>query len=379
MKLSRFITSHIEEILVEWETFARTLQPAARYMSAVALRDHGTRILEQIAKEIDADESAKQVDEKSKGLAPDSTNSHSAAAKHGTERQETGFTMLQLISEYRAMRASVLRLWMPKLSKTSEEITRDVLRFNEAIDKALAESALTFSEEANRTRNTFLAVLGRDLRSPLATMTMAGSYLIRPGVGTDGTFVVGTRVKKSAATMSAMVNDLLEYARTQLGGKMPITRNLADMGAICQAALDDASAAHPDCVFELKTSGELLDDFDSPRLQQVFANLLNRAAQFRGGVNTVTIAAQGDPNAVTVQVKSHGPVIPPEILQTIFDPWVQLSKDAGQESQHAASFGLGLFISREITQAHGGTIEVDSSEASGTVFAVRFPKTRPVR
>lgn len=379
MKLSRFIIDNIEEILAEWESFAKTLQPSSGDMSGLELRDHGRQILEEIAQEIDTDENAKQRDEKSKGLAFDAANTNNAAGDHGTARQETGFTLLQVISEYRAMRASVLRLWMPQITQVTEQTLNDTLQFNEAIDQALAKSAVTFSEHTDRTRDTFLAILGHDLRNPLATMAMAGDYLTRPEMGTDATSQVGARVKRSVATMTAMVHDLLEYARTQLGRGIPLTLNLADMKEICQAAVEDASAAHPDCAFELKASGELLDYFDGPRLQQVFSNLLSNAAQYREKEHSVTIIAQSDPNTVMVQVKNRGPVIPPESLKAIFDPLVQLSVDAQQQGRPSTSLGLGLFIAREITVAHGGTITAESSEDSGTVFTVTLPRTQAAR
>ncbi len=374
MKLSRFIIHHLEDILTEWEAFARTLQPSSGDMSDEELRDHGKQILENISREIDSEQSPQQQENKSKGLAPDALNTDTPAGIHGTVRQGSGFTMLQLIAEYRAMRACVLKLWLPKIKEINEVNSQDMLRFNEAIDQALAESAATYSEHAARTRDTFLAILGHDLRSPLATMSMAGAYLTRPEISTEGSAQVGARVKRSAATMSAMVNDLLEYARKQLGGKMPITRQLADMKQICQAAIDDASAAHPDCKFEMLTAGELLDDFDSARLQQVFSNLLSNAAQYRGKDPLVTISAQGRNDAVTVKVTNHGSVIKPEALKAIFDPLVQLSNDENQDGRPSTSLGLGLYISREITESHGGTIDVESSEASGTIFTVKLPK-----
>ena len=376
MKLSRFITSNMEEILKEWEAFARTVQPQPGLMSDKALRDHGRQIVEEIARKIEINETASETDRKSKGLAPDADSTASAAGVHGTVRQESGFTMLQLIAEYRAMRASILKLWMPTIRKITDVTSQDMLRFNEAIDQALAESAVTFSEQADRTRDTFLAILGHDLRSPLATVTMAGDYLTRPGVGTKGTLHVGARVKRSAATMTAMVHDLLEYARRQIGGAIPITRQLADVKEICQAALDDASAAHPDCRFEMNASGELLDDFDKPRLQQVFSNLLNNAAQYHGEEHAVTIVAHGNQDAVTVEVRNRGPVIPKDSLEAIFDPMVQLSGVGQRQGRPATSMGLGLFIAREITEAHGGTITVESDEDAGTVFTITLPRTQ---
>jgi signal transduction histidine kinase len=379
MRLSQFINDHMETILTEWKSFAATLQPTGTSMSESALLDHGKQILQTIASDMDQPESAAQQSKKSKGLAPNGANASSAASTHGIARHDSGFTMLNLISEYRAMRASVLRLWMPQIKQVTEETSNDMLRFNEAIDQALAESARTFMEHTTRARETFLAILGHDLRSPLAAMSMAGDYLTMAGVGTDSTLDVGERVKRSAATMNQMVNDLLEYARTQLGGKMPIALSQANMKNICQAALHDASAAHPECPFKLDSTGDVTGSFDIVRLQQVVTNLLNNAAQYRGQERPVTVLVQGTPETVTVQVSNFGPAIPQESLQAIFNPMVQLSGQEGQPGRPPTSLGLGLFIAREITETHSGKISVASSEGTGTVFTVEVPREQPAR
>lgn len=372
MNLAQFINDHLEEILIDWDSFAQTLRPAATEMSIVELRDHGKQILQQIARDIAIEQSATQHSERAKDNSPDEIDTETAAASHGEERHDSGFTLLQLTAEYRALRASVLRLWMPRITTITKQTTHEMVRFNEAIDQALAESACTFSEKNAQVRDTFLAILGHDLRNPLATMSVAGDYLTRPEVGTDSTQQMGSRIKRSTATMSKMVGDLLEYARTQLGGKLPITLHLADIKEICLAALADAQAAHPTCAFELESFGELLDDFDSPRLQQVFSNLLNNAAQYRTKNSLVTIIARGEPEVIMVQVCNFGPVIPMESIEDIFNPLVQLYGEAGPST----SVGLGLFIAREITVAHGGTITVESKASSGTTFTVRFPRTQ---
>lgn len=374
MKISRFIIENLEQIIAEWEAFARTLQPAASGLSPSDLRDHAKSILKAIALDIETTESAKQKEAKSVGMAPIVSGPESAASTHGLLRQGSGFTMPQLTAEYRAMRASVLRLWLSQLTKVTSVSSADMLRFNEAIDQALQESAIAFAAQTERTRDTFLAMLGHDLRSPLSTMSMAGIFLTRPNEGTERTQQIGARVKRSAATMRTMVDDLLEFARTQLGGKMPIVVSFNDMSAICQAALDDASSAHPECAFELKSSGDLLGDFDGARLQQVFSNLLNNAAQYREKKHPVTILARGEPDMIVVEVRNYGPAIPENLLTTIFDPMVQLSISDQQKGPASTSLGLGLFIAREITLAHGGTISVESDENSGTLFTVCVPR-----
>lgn len=186
------------------------------------------------------------------------------SATHGTLREVNGFSLVQLTAEFRALRASVLRLWLPSISEFNQEVHEELVRFNEAVDQALAESAATFSEHNNQTRERFLAILGHDLRTPLAAVSMTGSLLERSR-SVEGNAEIGKRLLRSAAPMSTMVNDLLEYSRTQLGGKMPMAPAPANMGDIVKAALNDAASANPDCIFELDLRGELWGVFDDVR------------------------------------------------------------------------------------------------------------------
>ena len=378
MKLSLFIATHLEKILLEWDVFARTLFPASPVPPPHVLRDHAREILQEIVADLGRYQTAAQQKEKSEGQDPEAIDKKSPASIHGTLRQASGFSLTQLTAEYRALRATVLRLWLPHIEPGAPESSADMMRFNEAMDQALAESVVTYSENADRTRDTFLAILGHDLRSPLSTMAMAGQFLVRPSVGSEGTRQIGARVARSAANMTSMINDLLEYARTQLGSGIPLAPGPVDLCEICQAAQDDAQAAYPDCPFALETSGDLSGSFDGPRLQQLFSNLLNNAAQYRDDTHPVTLSVHGDADGVTAKVCNLGPVIPAQSLQAIFDPLVQLSVKPGeQQGAPSSSLGLGLFIAREITSAHGGTITAASSEESGTVFTVKLPRTRP--
>jgi len=380
MKLLHFITAHLENILVEWDLFARTLFPASPTPPPYVLRDHAREILQEIVADLGRPQTAEQQKEKSEGQDLENIDKKSPAAIHGTLRQASGFTLTQLTAEYRALRATVLRLWLPHIELGTLESSTDMMRFNEAMDQALAESVVTYSENADRTRDTFLAILGHDLRSPLSTMSMAGQYLVRPSAGSEQTRQIGARVARSAANMTLMINDLLEYARTQLGGGIPLTLSQVNLRDICQAARDDTQAAYPDCPFALETSGDLAGSFDGPRLQQLFSNLLNNAAQYRDDAHPVTLTVRGDADGVTVQVCNLGPVIPAQSLQAIFDPLVQLSVNAGeQQGAPSSSLGLGLFIAREITSAHGGTITAASNQESGTVFTVKLPRARPAK
>jgi signal transduction histidine kinase len=372
MKLSRFITTHMEQILEEWEAFAKEI-PTTSKMSISDLRDHAKQMLQACAADLDTWQSAAEQASKSKGeeAVP---KAGTAAIRHGLGRLESGYSVAELISEFRALRASVLRLWQSQVGQVTEATTDDMVRFNETIDQALAESATAYSQKATHTREIFLAILGHDLRGPLATMAMAGDYLTHPDADLARAGAMGARVKTSAALMTSMVRDLLEYSRTQLGSGIPVVRRRADMRDIGQAALDDASAANPRCRVELEVAGQTAGSFDAARMQQVLTNLLNNAAQYRTQSEPVTLRIEGSPDAVLVQVGNHGEVIPRESLASLFDPLVRLARDGQEDEQPNINLGLGLFIAREITVAHGGSIGAASDEDAGTVFSVRIPR-----
>lgn len=375
MRLSRFIIEHMEQILAEWDAFARTQEPAARSMTDKALRNHARQILQVVAKDLDTEQSADQEIEKSTGHAADEPDS--AASEHGRIRHDDGFTMIQMVAEYRALRASVLRLWLPHVGQVTQQTMSDMLRFNEALDQAVAESTARYTEQTSRARDTFLAILGHDLRTPLAAISMAGDYLTLPSVGTPQTTVIGERVKRSSAVMSAMVSDLLEYARLQLDHSFPIVRHETDLKEILTAAIGESELAYPHCQFELQISGKLVASFDGARLRQVIVNLLTNAVQYRSREHPVVVSASDETDVITIQVQNCGPVIPQESLQAIFDPMVRLASDRHHDGHGSTSLGLGLFIARKITEAHDGTITAESDESSGTIFTIKLPKTPP--
>jgi signal transduction histidine kinase len=378
MRLSRFLNEHIDDILAEWESFAKTLGPAANRMSALALRDHAKQILQAIAIDIESWQNPEAQYEKSQGQAPETEGKPSAASVHGALRQASDFSLLQLSAEYRALRATVLRLWLPRVEAMSATTAYEMIRFNEAIDQALAESIVTYSARADQTRDLFLAILGHDLRAPLSTVTLATELLSRPELAHDQLAEIGTRVGRSARVMSGLVNDLLGYTRLQLGSGMPVTLRQANVKEICQAAIEDAHATHPDSRFELRTDGELTGSFDDARLNQLFTNLFVNAAQYGAMAEPIMVDVLGDTQAITVNVTNYGTVIPEESLQTIFKPLIQLPADQETERRSSTSLGLGLFVAREIAVAHGGTISVTSSDINGTTFTVRLPiNTQP--
>lgn len=371
MNISQFIKHHMEQILLEWEAFATTFGAAADRMSSLELRDHARQILEFVASDIVRQQTAAQSEAKSHGTRDCAKSQESASKVHGRLRYASGFTLLQLIAEYRALRASVLKLWQQ--TDDAADNADDIVRFNEAIDQSLADAAVAYSDKLNEMRDMFLAILGHDLRSPLAATDAAGLLLTSPGMFDERVQQVGMRIKRSAATMSGMVNDLLSLAHTQLGDGIPVTRAQCDLLPMAQWAIEDASAAHPQARFVLHTRGTLTGNFDGARLQQLLTNLANNAAQYGARAQAITIELIGEAARVLLTVRNHGPAIAAALLPTLFDSLVQLPVKDGDDRPRS-SLGLGLFIAKQIAMAHGGDISVVSDAASGTLFTVALPR-----
>jgi signal transduction histidine kinase len=376
MTLARFITENMEDIVTEWQAFATTMEPAASTMSALALRDHAKPILLAIAKDLESSQTALAQSVKSRGLAPPISARETAAATHGALRHLSGFDLNQLGAEYRALRASVIRLWTLKhQSHMDSAVFEDMIRFNEAVDQAVAESTSRYAAELALSRDTFMAILAHDLRSPLSAIAML-SYLLEGSAATDGARKQARQIQTSAKEMGAMIRDLLEYTRTQLGKGIPIHARRCSIAAICREALDEVRAAHSQRQFDFAMAQDTDWLVDHARLRQALSNLLNNAVQHGDPAAPIalSVAVEEGPQ-LTIRVKNQGKPIPSESLQVIFDPLVQLSEKSpiGIDTP-STNLGLGLFIAREVSTGHGGTLDVSSDAVNGTVFVLRIPQ-----
>jgi hypothetical protein len=172
-----------------------------------------------------------------------------------------------------------------------------------------------------------------------------------------------------------MISDLLTYAGAQIGREIPIILKKVNLEDVCKVSLEEVQSAYPDAVFSFESSGDLNGRFDFARLQQALSNLLNNAVKYGQKETPITLSATGGSQAVILKITNFGKAIPPESLQVIFNPLIQLPSNDSNNSHHpSTSIGLGLFITREIINGHKGFIDVDSSEKNGTVFTIQLPK-----
>ena len=372
MRLADFILRDMEPILAAWEAFASVQLPAAKHMKSLALRDHARQILEAVAKDLSTSQSREAQTAKSLGQAPLLIGAPETAAQtHALLRAQSGFDINQLAAEYRALRASVLRLWGDDSQPESTHLD-DIIRFNEAIDQALAESIAFFSAQVDQARNLFLGMLGHDMRNPLQTIQITASYLAALNAGAKVS-EAASRLINSGRHMQALLDDLLDFNRTTLGLGINITPRDVDLSQLFASELDQLRAANPGRRIDLEVHGDTFGSWDSLRLQQLLGNLVRNAIKYGAPGAPVYVGLNGGAEDVVLEVRNSGPVIEPSDLDQIFDP---LKRGSDNENKYDAdgSLGLGLYIAREIAKSHGGSIEARSDETE-TVFAVRLPRS----
>lgn len=378
MRLADFIIEHIEAILAEWDNFAGSLAPGSS-MDMVALRDHAEAILRSTARDMTSPQTVHEQARKSKGFGGNGDESDvldQASHEHAIGRLGSGFNLIEVVSEYRALRASVLHLWRNSVEGADEQDLRDLTRFNESMDQSLAEAVKSFVTRVEQSRELFLATLGHDLRAPLNAIMLSAQVLSRSGQLDEEHAEVAARMPAFVNTMSSMIHDLLDFTRTRLGRGMPVSPAPVDLGALCREVIEQFRAAHPDRNFRHAAEGDITGEWDGARLRQVVSNLVANALEHGAEKGEIAVIASSAGVDVLLKVRNEGAPIPPAALATLFDPFVSAAA-ALPSRRRKEGVGLGLFISREIVTAHAGTIEVESSEATGTVFTVRLPRKPP--
>jgi signal transduction histidine kinase len=366
VRLADFIDSNLPAILDAWDAFARSLPPAHQ-MSPDALRDHAEQMLKAMAADLRTPQSPDEQHEKSLGsVAGEWRPPRTAAEVHAVLRASSGFTVLQLVSEYRALRASVLHLFAAA-HEPEKATLRDIGRFNEALDQAIAESVEFYSLEVDRWRNIFLGVLGHDLRGPLNAILLTAQMLATSGRETK----VTSRLIRSGERMRELLDDLLDYNRTSVGVGIPVRRTQCDLREICSEEIALRRTVHPEHrISFVSEPGVGVGSWDASRMRQALGNLVSNAAKYGDKEKRIVVTLASEGNVLKLSVENEGRDIAPEVAATWFEPYRRGREDhAGGDREN---LGLGLFIVRQIALAHDGQVEV-RSEGGRTRFTLAFP------
>jgi signal transduction histidine kinase len=225
------------------------------------------------------------------------------AARHDNGGQ--GFDLKQVIAEYRGLRASVLGLWNSSTTAVTGDEVAELIRFNDTIDQLIAEVLTRYIDRATQYSDRFIAILGHDLRNPLNAIS-ASAFLLQEGAQPDERHARSVSlILKSCQRIGRLVNDLLDFARSRLGGPLPLTKTSTHLGEICRSVLEEVKAAHPDRVLELQTIGDLSGEWDKERLAQLVSNLAANAIEHGGG-ERVHMVVRDQAALVVLEINNRG-------------------------------------------------------------------------
>ena len=366
--LADFIELHTDEIVEQAIAFARTVKVGSP-LDDVALRDHLPDIIEKIVADLRTPQTRAEEIEKSEGRARAPVGqARSAAATHALHRAHSGYSISDLVSEYRALRASVLRLWANGVRATPtppEEITR----FNEAIDEAIAESVRYYAEEVERWRNIFLGVLGHDLRSPLSAIVLTSEVIARTAVDVPMASAA-QRLLRSGQRMRELLDKLLVYNRVQMGVGFEIEKADVDLAQACRDEIELLQASMPGTPIRYQSPRSRRGMFDAGRVREALSNLVANARKYGARGEPIDVRLRDTHTGVELIIANPGEPIPQDILGVMFEP-LRRGGIADGDSEHA-SLGLGLFIVSQIAKAHGGNITAASAEGT-TTFTLALP------
>ena len=261
MRLADFILANVEPILVEWESFARGIWPNGATADPAEVRDEAEDILRATAVDMRSHQTGAQQAEKSKGgsrQSDDGGDLTRASSSHGSGRVVSGFDLWAVVAEYRALRASVLRLWRESEPAPDLRDLDDVTRFNESMDQSLTHAVRSYAEQverdrealmaneqasrreaeaANRAKDLFLATLSHEMRTPLNAIVGWLSILRHEDAETRH-FQEGLKViERNTMAQVQLIDDLLDVSRI-VSGKLRVDIQPCELADVINAGVN---------------------------------------------------------------------------------------------------------------------------------------------
>lgn len=336
-----------------WEQEVARELPDVAALDRAALLDHLPEFLDGLALWIEGDSRQARI------------GFDALADGHAVQRLGYGIDLRSLTREYALLRSVLLR----ELRAVAEAPRDSLIRLNEGLDEAMHEAVRRYAETRDRARDLFIAILAHDLRNPLNAVTVSAAAIqLQKSISSD-VKKAANLIAASGERMARMVADLLELARTQLGGGIKVQLAPNDLGAIAEHVTHELRAAHPKRDIRVSVRGDLRGPFDRPRVEQALSNLIGNAIQHGQDPIEILVHEADDRRSLETAVTSRGRPIAPEELATFFDPF-------RPDRTSTEGLGLGLYIVGQIALAHGARVDARSVEGR-TTFVVTWPRVRP--
>ena len=352
--IAESIRAQKQAITADWEGAVRGDLQALAKLDRGALIDHLPEVLDGLACWVEG-----RTDEAEVAFA-------ALADGHAIQRLGFGIELAVVNVEYSCLRHVVLHHLLALSS--SKKVREDLIRLDDGLDRAILLAVRRYTERRDSVRDRFIGILGHDLRNPLGAVAMAAEALLRSDELGDRDRDRVQTIARASERMTRIIRDVLDFASSHLGGGIPVMPAACDMGEICRAAAEEIRVVHPERSITVTTHGDLLGTFDPDRVMQAIGNLIGNAVRHGEDPIVVDVSEADDRRAIFTRVTSHGAPLDPDAIPSLFEPFKQA------RGGKPAGLGLGLYIVAQIARAHGGTHEVESTDAA-TVFTIRWPRT----
>jgi signal transduction histidine kinase len=350
--VSQNLRRNFDEILRRWEDRARKEVASSYGTTSLSLRDALRGHLEQLAVALDSSE-----ERSTSQIAITTSHAEGIGKEHGRDRANTtGYSIEEVIFEYRILRQVIIQVLEKDapLSVAEREIITDL------IEQAVNDAAVEFSKTLRDLRDEYASTLTHDLRGPITAAKM----------GVELNMKNAARVTENLKRLDSMIQNLLDAGRIRAGESLSLKPIECDPVAIALEVVGEMTIVHGER-FVLAIRTDIRAWLDADLYRRALENLLNNAVKYGDPVAPITVSFQlVEPLLKTIVHNSGNPISEVE-KSTLFRRYRRLSTVANGATK---GWGLGLTLVRGVAEAHGGTIEVQSSKAKGTSFILVLPK-----
>ncbi|MFQ4135139.1 sensor histidine kinase [Nodosilinea sp. PGN35] len=348
-----------KKIMKIWEERARKEVSASVHQDSLALQNSLPLYLEQLA-----DALSPQSEKNPAQIAKIHTESVRIGKRHGHERAGyADYTVSQLILEYHILRQVVFQVLEVETPLAARE--RDIIV--DSIEQAVNDAATQFSTTLRDIQEMFIVTLTHDLRGPVNVVKMGTQLILRRLERSDAHLDIAVRMVSAIDRMDAMIQNLLDASRLRAGQGLNLEFEECNLNHILKEIVEDLNFSYGER-FVIVADEAVTISCCRKQLRRVIENLANNAVKYGTSNTPITFTLRQSKTRVSLAIHNEGEPISPETQAILFQQFRR-----AVSSKEKNGWGLGLFLAKNIVEAHHGTILVESAEGKGTSFIIELP------
>ena len=354
------LKQNAEKIMRMWEQRARDEVGASTHQNSLVLQDSLPLYSNQLV-----DELSNRIDRTPARITADEVESTRIGKLHGHERAGyADYSMTQLIFEYQLLRQVIFQV----LEEEAPLEVRDRDIIIGSIEQAVNDAATQFSETLRDIQELFMVTLTHDLRNPINVVKMGTQLMLRRLERGDTHTDVAARMLGAINRLDSMIQNLLDASRLRAGQSLKIEFEECDFVMLVQEVVEDLSFAYGER-FVVVSDSDIRAFCSRKEIRRVIENLAINAVKYGAPSTPITLILQQTETQISLTIHNEGDPIALDAQSILFQ---QFRRTISAEEQ--TGWGLGLFLAKNITEAHKGTLAVESAEGKGTSFIINLPK-----